>query len=85
MMKDLRHCKELTECCRILDCERCEIGAKRLHLGKERAHPFERGAAGKVQRIVRVDPPPDRIVELGAVHAEMDTAHAQAIGAHGGG
>ena len=83
MLEDLRHGQKLTHRRRALDRQAGEIGALRFDFGEQFAQGGDRPAAGQVDIGRIAQPRADRIVQLLGVHAEMDPAHAQTVGAHG--
>ena len=56
-----------------------------LRLVEQRADADQRGLAGEIEPVFGIDPAADGIVQLRGIHAEMDAAHAQPVGAHRGG
>ena len=85
MIENLRHRQELADRGCALDRERREIAAQGLRLVDRLAHLLERGAAGEIEAVFGIDATADGVVKLRAVHAEMNPAHAEPIGAHRGG
>ena len=84
MLEDLRHREELPHRGRAFDREAGEIGALRFNAGEQFAQGGNRAAAGQVDIRRIAEPGADRIVQLLGIHAEMDPAHAEPVGAHGG-
>ena len=84
MLEDLRHREELADGGAAFDRKACEVGALRLGIRQQIAQRSHRATAGKVDFLI-VEFAPDGVVKLLGVHAEMDPAHAEAIGAHRGG
>ena len=85
MGEDLRHCEELADRGRAFDRKGREVGSQRLYRREHFAQRCNRALAGEVQRIVRVDPAADRIMQLAGIYAEVDPPHSQTVCAHGRG
>ncbi len=85
VFEDLRHRDELPDRGGAFGGERGEIGAQRRGVIHHRAQGGERAFAGEFDHFAFGQPAADRVVQLFGVHAEMDPAHPQPIGAHRGG
>ncbi len=85
VLDDLRHRDELPDRGGAFGGKRGEIGAQRRGFIHHRAQGGERAFAGEFDHFAFGQAAADRVVELFGVHAEMDPAHPQPIGAHRGG
>ena len=83
VLEHLRHDQELAHRGAGFDRQSSEVDAQRLHVGQEFAQTRQRALAAEVQRAFGVDPAAQGVEQLRRVHAEVDPADAEAIGAHG--
>ena len=85
MVEDLRHREELADRGRVFDRQRGEVRAQRRYRFEQRAHADQRSLAAQIEPVIGIDAAADGVMQLRAVHPEMDSAHAQPISAHAGG